>query len=146
MTDITEGIVIGTVSAVIGGLVVYVISRLKPTISIWRNRREEIKRLRDIIENFRDLIYTAKDFDFKGKKYTVEKLRRARFDDMASQLQNALDKGSPNLSYDEKQEIRDAIHVYINIYPDVLPNIGAYNEIFSKLEELKWLKLSARTD
>ena len=142
MTCVTEGIVIGSVSGVIAGVVVSILLWIKHRIDICWNRRKEIKRLKDIIEDFRSRIYTAEDMNFEA----VDVLRRAYFDDMATQLYNALNRGSPNLVYDETQGIRDAIFPYTHLYPDVRPNIGAYNDVFSKLEELKWLNLSARAE
>ena len=142
MTDIMEGIVIGAVSGVIVSLLLWI----KHGIDTWCNRRKEIKRLRDIIEDFRSQIYTAKGFDFKGKECTVEVVQRKRFDDMARQLYNALDSGSANLTYAETQGIRDTIFPYTDLYPALLMNFETYNQIFSNLEKLKWLKLSARTE
>ena len=157
MTDITEGIVIGAVSGVIAGVIVSVLLWIKHGIDIRWNRGKEIKHLRDIIEDFRSQIYTAKGFDFKGAKYTVEVVRRKRFDDMARQLYNALDSGSANLTYAETQGIRDTIFLYTDLYRDafssdesderiLLMDFETYNQIFSNLEKLKWLKLSARTE
>ena len=159
--DYTDDIITGTASGVMAGVIVSILLWVKSVIDIWMNRRKEIKRLRDIIENYRSRIYGAKAFDFMGFEYTVDIVRRMGFDAMARQLYNALDYGSPNLTYDETQEIRDPLFVYTDLYRDVLSrkknedeenervlliDTEGYDEIFKKLEELKWLKLSTRTE
>ncbi len=72
-------------------------------------------------------------------------MRKTFFDDMVRQLDNALDRGSPNLIYKKTQEIRDAVYIYSEFIPGLVPehnlSIEVYDRIFNELEKLKWLKL-----
>ena len=141
MANITEGVIIGVSS----GVIVSILLWLKHDgIDYYRNRRKEIKRLSHIIQDFRERIYSAETFNFKGKVVDVNEQRKAYLDDMIWQLYNALDQGSPNLSYDEKQAVRNPVFPYKKLYPENRPNIETYNEIFGTFEKLKWLKLPVR--
>ena len=151
-----ENFATGTVSGAAAGVIVSILLWIKGRIDLWIDRRKEIKRLRDIIEDYRGRIYTAEVFSFMGEEYAVDVVRRMGFDTMARELYSTLDNASPNLTYDEKEGIRDPLFVYTDRYREVLPpgekdrvfliNTEGYDGIFKKLEELKWLKLSRRTE
>ena len=138
MVDITEGVVIGVSS----GVIVSALLWIKHVIDARWNRRKEIKRLRDIIEDFRNRIYTAEDLVFGGATMPKDSVRGSYFDSMEKQLHNALDRGSPNLTYDETQGIRDAI----SLPPEHFVKPTTYDQIFNNLEKLTWLKLPPRTE
>lgn len=142
MGRIWEGFIIGVFS----GVTVSIILWGKQAFDIWRDRRKEIKRLRGIIEYFREEIYSATDMDFQDRFISADVQRREKFDDMARQLNNAIDGGSKNLFYEETQKIKDELYLYTDLYPDVIPNLEAYNQIFGNLEGLTWLNLPPRTE
>ena len=138
MKNIIEGCIIGISSGIVVSLFVW----LMRFIDNFRARRKQIKRINDIIVEFRKRIYSInKPFSFQGTPYSVDEQRKASFDDMTRQLYSAIDSGSPNLSYDEIQEIRTPFVPYTDLYPDVRPNIGAFKEMFKTLEKIQWLKL-----
>lgn len=84
--------------------------------------------------------------DFQDRFISADVQRREKFDDMARQLNNAIDGGSKNLFYEETQKIKDELYLYTDLYPDVIPNLEAYNQIFGNLEGLTWLNLPPRTE
>ena len=142
MTNITEGIIIGVSS----GVIVSLFLGIKYFIQIQWNKHKEIKRLRNIIENFRPRIYrapaTAKSIvESYGLKTTAKELQKASFDEMKRQLNDALDRGSPNLSYDKKQQVGNVLYSFSIIADNFLKPEAYRKEIFEKLEKLKWLKL-----
>jgi len=141
MEKIMEGIIIGVSS----GVIVSILLWGKHVIDIQWNRYKEIKRLRSIIEYSREEIYSATDMDFQDRFISADEQRREKFDDMARQLNNAIDGGSKNLLYEETQRIKDELYLYTEQHPDVIPNLEAYNQLFGNLERLTWLELPPRT-
>ena len=75
-------------------------------------------------------------------QYSKDNVRKAYFDDMRRNVESILQERASRLSYDEVQEVRSAF--FTDLYPDVILNDSGYNNIFTKLESIKWLKLSRR--
>ena len=138
---IIEGVVIGVSSGLILSLFVWVKDFANKRVE----RREQIKYLAQLIAKYRDLIYNAETVYLPPMNREVQRSEfcKAYYEDMRRQLEAAFQNRTSRLSYDEIKKVRDAF--YTDLFPTVVLNDKAYNNIFEELKSIKWLKLLPRT-
>ena len=143
---ILEGVVLGIVSGTVTGIILAIFFWATGQFRLNIERRNQIRFLSATIEGFRDKIFSAEDIETtlgdRQVQYSKDNVRKAYFDDMRRNVESILQERASRLSYDEVQEVRSAF--FTDLYPDVILNDSGYNNIFTKLESIKWLKLSRR--
>ncbi len=142
MDKIFGGIVIGVSSGIILSLFLWI----KDLIVSCNERGEQIRHLSGLWVEYRQMIYDADDLHVPtmGKPFRKNDMQKAYFDCMQKDVQSILDGRSSRLSFDEIAAVRAVFLFYTDFFPTVTLNEKGYDQIFDKLESLKWLKLPPR--
>ncbi len=151
-------------AGVIAGLTVTVILWVANCIHRWTARRQAIKHLRRLFTKGKEGVIQAEERQLEStvKRIPENTVRAARYNIMLKELEVALDKWSTSLSYDQRQEIIEALDWYnlrtfrveeglpgdikLQKMPDGvwigdLP-LEKAQEKFHNLRSIKWLKLN----
>ena len=152
MDDLGSTIVSGAVGGAIAGLVVTLILAAYSHVDAKLQRREQISHIREMIATERANIYDIPRFEPlpDGTTPDLNSVRYAMFEYLHRELELALDGRSSEITFDEKRQIRRVFVVY-NLLRDKGPDkppdgLNFYSGIFSRLEEIEWLKLPRRED
>ena len=136
-----ESIISGAVSALIVSAIMWY---LRDVLIKKRNRSKQAQYIRDVLIRYRKMIY-AQGHRHRGSiEGRSMHHQRYAFDVMWKDLETVLEKGTPDITFSEKQEI---VQILSHMIPSevicgkLLGGIEIYESIFNELENLEWLKL-----
>lgn len=162
LIDMSESFIAGASAAVVATVVLGVAK----LIHRWWLRRGDVGYLREIITEGRMLVFKDDEVyhEAPDARSPADVLRAAQYNNMISRLRAALGQWTVNLSHSQRRDIFDALdwfhtkglHAlvrdgqmqYVQIpdgnWPTVQMSLGAAEEIFARVESIKWLKLTPR--
>ena len=162
--DSVNSIALSALAGVIAALTATAILGVASYIRRLAARRQAIRHLQHLFTHAREGVIQAEEqrIDSTHQRIPANALRAARYNVMLKELEIALDKWSTALSYDQRQEIIEAVDWYnlrafsveedwpgraaLKKMPDGIW-IGdleheTAQERFQNLESIKWLKLT----
>ena len=141
-------VVAGAVAGVIAGTILALSSCLLQEAQNRAERQDQIQTLAALISDYENQILSITEgsrFQLGDKvaEFTRDELRKAKYEYLKGRVDSLLDGRASRLSYDEKQDIREAFGLS-DLYPQAILSDGNYREMFAQLEALDWLGLKYR--
>ena len=148
MDDFLKNVTPGVFSGVASGLVLALFFGGGNFIHKYRERKDQVQYLSDLIVQFRTRILDTKEDLFVAEinqTLTRENVRKTYYDDLRRQLESALAGRCSRLTYDEIQQV-NATFVWLHkLYPKFVPTEKWYIDTFQKAESINWLRLPPTT-
>lgn len=140
-----EGVVVGVASGSILGGYFWLLDKRKRYVE----RHEQIRFLARLITTKRELMFRADNAFGKPESGIIATaaIHKAIYAGMKREVEAALDGRSSRLSFDETNEIRNALTEHANLPQELEERnfiVGgkAYNNMFRELESIDWLNLT----
>ena len=163
LVEIAESLVAGVSAA----LVATAILGIAKLIHRWRSRRRDAEYIRDILMEGRALVFEDEEVYHPAPNAIspADQIRAARYNNMIRRLRVALEQWAVNLSHAQRRDVFDALdwfHTkglfavaregqmhYVQPtddgkWPTMQMSVDAAQEIFERVESIKWLKLGPR--
>ena len=155
-SPIVNNMITGVTVGVLAGLILAVFSCGQQYVDQKRERSEQIRYIRQIVEAFQEDILSAQQVlsepstppSLANIPDALRKLRWAHLEYTHGEIVKTLDSRASTLTFDEKEQLLDAFSLYNLLRPGgdfgdrgfLLDEVG-YHAIFDELEAIKWLNV-----